>query len=179
MTCDHCGMNCTYKGEDMTFETFKQALSIDNFITIGGGEPTIHPEFEKFLMYAIAHSDSILIITNGKHTERALMIAKLADKLPDSIFWAELSQDEFHEPIDEKVIQAFKGNIRNTSDYLINAGRCDWGADDCICENLFVKPNGYIYQCGCDDSPVVGNVFNDYLELDIDAGCHKSNQWKL
>ena len=161
MFCAHCGMNCTRHGENMSFATFKKAIECNDCITIGGGEPTIHPHFEKFLLYAIAHCESVFIITNGKKTDTALALARLIN---DERFGAELSQDPYHESIDEKVVRAFEGRIRDTSLNLINAGRCDWGKDDCICEgDAFVKPNGDVRQCGCADSPKVGTVFDNEI----------------
>ena len=166
MSCKHCGMNCNSQGEDMSFETFKQALQHDDTITIGGGEPTIHPEFEKFLFYALAHCYSIFVITNGKVTDKALALAKLNEMTDDHYsFGAELSQDPYHEPIEDRVVKAFGKRIRDTSRHLINAGRCDWGDDDaCICEELFVKPNGDVHQCGCDNSPKVGHINDERLK---------------
>ena len=32
----------------------------------------------------------------------------------------------------------------------------------CCCVGLFIKPNGNMYLCGCEDSPCVGNIMNDY-----------------
>jgi len=164
MACEHCGMNCdTISGEHMDFKTFKAALRHDDTITIGGGEPTVHPHFEKFLLYALTNCYSVFIITNGKLTDKALAIARLAE-MDDERFGAELSQDPYHDPIDDVVIDAFKGRIRDTSRNLINAGRCDFGwTEDCICEEAIVKPNGDIHQCGCDDSPKVGTVFDDQI----------------
>jgi MoaA/NifB/PqqE/SkfB family radical SAM enzyme len=163
MSCEHCGMNCTAKGEDMSFDTFKACLKHDDHITIGGGEPTVHPQFEKFLFYALAHCESVFIITNGKLTDKALAIAKLNDMDSDGYtFAAELSQDTYHDPIDPQVVDAFGSCIRDTSDRPIMAGRCDWGDEDiCICEEMFVLPNGDVHQCGCGDSPKVGTVFQD------------------
>jgi len=183
MACEHCGMNCNKQdGENMSFETFKEALKHDDHITIGGGEPTIHPQFEKFLLYALGKCENIFIITNGKKTDTALGLASLND-MSEYQFGAELSQDPYHDPIDEKVVKAFEGHIRDTSQKPINAGRCDWGNNECICEDMFVKPNGDVYQCGCDDSPKVGNVFDDTVKpmnsTEDDWGewiCHKQVQ---
>ena len=165
MACEHCGMNCNKQdGENMSFETFKEALKHDDHITIGGGEPTIHPQFEKFLLYALGHCECVFVITNGKKTDTALGLAALND-MNEYQFGAELSQDPYHEPIAEEVVKAFEGRIRDTSNHLINSGRCDWGDDDvCICDgSAFVLPNGEVNQCGCGHSPQVGTVFDEEL----------------
>ena len=147
----------------MDFRTFKAALKHADSICIGGGEPTIHPKFEKFLFYALAHCDYIQMVTNGSITNTALALAKL-NQMGEG-FYAELSQDPYHDPIEQKVIDAFKNRIWDTSKHLINAGRCDFGVrDDCICDgDPFVKPNGDVHQCGCEDSPKVGTVFDKEL----------------
>ena len=178
MLCSHCAMNCTAKGQDMTFKTFKQIVDMgyDSSIFIGGGEPTIHSQFEKFLFYALANSEYVGMVTNGKITNRALALARIANK-EDCLFTCDLSIDPFHEPIDQRVINAFEGNIRDTSHNLTNAGRCDFGVKGfCIYDgDPFIKPNGNVYQCGCVDSPKVGNVFEGFNSLHIDGEwiCHK------
>jgi len=182
MLCAHCGMNCTAKGEDMSFKTFKQAIKMaGEAIVIGGGEPTIHPKFEQFLFYAMAHCEYVLVITNGKLTDKAIALARLANKEDSNNVChlsAALSQDDYHEEIDERVVAEFDGYIRNTSHHLTNAGRCNFGEDGCICEgDPFVKPNGDVHQCGCEDSPKVGDVFNGFQSLtdhgDGEWSCHK------
>lgn len=43
--------------------------------------------------------------------------------------------------------------------------------DFCMCEDMFVAPGGTIYQCGCEDSPMIGYVgdcFDNY-----EHGCYK------
>lgn len=173
MSCKHCGMSCTKNGEDMTLKTFRNALKYsDGMITLGGGEPTLHPKFYQMLMESIGESESVHIITNGSITKISLTLAKLAEK---GVISAELSQDPYHDEIDEKVVKAFtvdcnnkKENdyrdIRNTSNHLVNAGRCDFGhSEGCICEDLVVKPSGEVRGCGCDTAPVFGNVNNEVI----------------
>jgi len=111
MNCAHC---CNYEGEGehMPFSTFKKVLDrwhLDilehkKTITIGGGEPTTHPEFWKILDYTMRYGRPILA-TNGKKTEDALLLEELDRKGKIGVT---LSLDEWHEPIDEKVIRAFK-----------------------------------------------------------------------
>jgi len=154
MSCEHCGMNCTAQGEDMTPKTFKNALSYcDEVVSIGGGEPTIHPKFKQFLFDAIGHCEYVWMATNGSMTEIALTLSKMAKK---GIISCALSQDPYHDPIDEKVVEAFTQGqknalagehdcreIRNVYGNEINGGRCDFGKEDgCICSGLIVRPNG-------------------------------------
>lgn len=61
MGCTHCLSDCKPEGKHMTFETFQQAIKFnfdragDSPILISGGEPTEHPEFEKFLGYVLMY----------------------------------------------------------------------------------------------------------------------------
>jgi len=87
MHCAHCGMSCTAQGEDMSLQTFRQALEYsEDTVAIGGGEPTIHPLFWQ------------------KMTETALALAGLAKR---GIIGCDLSQDDYHEPVDPRVVEAF------------------------------------------------------------------------
>ncbi len=169
MTCSHCGFSCTKKGTDMSLTTFNNALKYcDEIITIGGGEPTLHPKFWEIIAKSIAHYD-VWLATNGSITDSALTLAKMAAK---GVLACDLSLDDYHDPIDPKVIQAFQNNkknyltqndndsrgVRNVNGSEVNAGRCDFGIDDCICEDIIIKPNGDVKACGCVDAPTFGNV---------------------
>jgi len=80
MSCAHCCFSCTTQGEDMSIETFKNCLEFDNeYIILGGGEPTIHPLFWQLLGLSIS-SGEVWLATNGKETSIALALAKMAKK---------------------------------------------------------------------------------------------------
>jgi hypothetical protein len=82
----------------------KAALQLDDeIISIGGGEPTIA---------VVNTTQPPWLITNGKLTKDDL---KLADLTKRGIVYCELSKDKYHDPIDPKVINAFKDHIRNTT----------------------------------------------------------------
>ena len=182
MTCEHCGMNCTNEGEDMSMEIFKACLKEDDIITLGGGEPTIHPDFWNFLVESIATVDETFIITNGSMTETSIILAKLIDK---EVIGGQLSLDPYHDVIDERVERAFYNlgkseyngayiGIRDTSEKLVNAGRCDFGiSDDCICPGTVVKPNGDVYPCGCDDAPKIGHIIDGYDHNLCSGECYR------
>jgi len=165
-------MNATEKGSDMTRETFIKACDLaeqygDN-ITLGGGEPTLHPLFFDFIGIALSYAnvcDEMIpfIITNGKETDIALKLAQLAKR---GVVSAELSQDEYHESIDHIVIEAFTSKQRfgfdreNNNDFrgirsvkrILSRGRGKQvpnAKDECACEDMFITPQGKIYACGC------------------------------
>jgi len=180
MECPHCCYACTAKGEDMSLKTFKQALELvedsGSTVCIGGGEPTLHPKFWDFIVLALGNEyiECVWMATNGKKTESALRLAAMAKK---GILSVALSQDSYHEPIEEKVIEAFKVDprrqhdrdfreIRNVDDHVIKAGRAEteqeWQREnDCVCNELFVDPKGNIWRCGCKEE-LLGHVSTGY-----------------
>jgi organic radical activating enzyme len=118
MTCEHCCFACTSKGVDLpkelAFRAIDQAAENCDSITIGGGEPTLHPDFWEILAYAIEQGENVAeswvsIITNGKRTEDALALAFLADHC---LLSAELSQDSYHDPVNPLVVETFKDHSR-------------------------------------------------------------------
>lgn len=122
MKCSHCGFACTSRGKDMTEDIFKASLQLaidyEDHITLGGGEPLLHPLFFKFAYQAIdglldvsdnSGFTAVGIVTNGKCTNEAKHLAKMAKT---GLISARLSQDQYHEPIDASVIRAFTKHIR-------------------------------------------------------------------
>jgi len=186
MHCAHCGMSCTAQGEDMSLQTFRQALEYsEDTVAIGGGEPTIHPLFWQFLGEAMACCEDVWLATNGKMTETALALAGLAKR---GIIGCDLSQDDYHEPVDPRVVEAFtvdqkraynsttcdQRGIRNVMGHEVKAGRCDFGEEGCICPDLFVKPDGQVYLCGCEDAPCIGSVLDGFnVPEDYSGECWK------
>jgi hypothetical protein len=191
-------------------DTFRQALEVceeyGSTPFIGGGEPTVHPEFETILLESIAYAGDICegsvgIVTNGKLKKRAMMLVSLAK---GGVITAELSRDQYHEPIDYSVVKAFeslggtarwKYGVRDTSDggrrEPLPHGRAKtevlgWDEEDrhddsrddgdCPCEQWVVKPNGDIHQCGCDDSPKVGSL-SEGIESPLNNACCRSHEW--
>ena len=163
----------------MSLETFRNALDMcTDYMVLGGGEPTIHPLFERFLLEAMAHpnidTDGVCVITNGLMTQRALMIANLTKKhFVDG--W--VSFDQYHDTgrVKPEVYKAFAGRLRISS--LMPAGRAvtvlgEEFTDECTCEDYIVKPNGDIMQCGCDDTPRVGNVNSGEFDSPDFGCCH-------
>ena len=193
MSCPHCCMNAPRGGKAtfMSRKVFDKALEIaqeyGSGITLGGGEPTMHPNFLEWVVDAsLACIDAsmdmdapaVLVVTNGKKTETALKLAKLAHL---GVVCADLSQDSFHDEIDERVVEEFtrynKGSrwgerqrgyagIRNVDGKVLARGRAVENSlsdeDRCACWALFIKPNGDFYQCGCAITKL-GNILTDEI----------------
>ena len=115
MTCAHCCYAATMKGRDMTLKMFKTILKKwsgtintgSNYIVLGGGEPTMHPEFWEFVEYA-QRCGYPWLATNGSNTETALKLCEMAKTGELS---CALSIDEWHDPIDPEVVKAFKDDM--------------------------------------------------------------------
>ena len=105
----------------MSRETYMDALMMavryGEYVTIGGGEPTIHPEFFDFLdktieLYELGDIKMPpFMVTNGKIKGKAL---KLLDKYIDQErpVYVQLSQDDFHDHIDPEVVQRYRAHER-------------------------------------------------------------------
>ena len=197
MTCAHCCMNATTKGEDMSLDTFKRIIDeycIDNYITLGGGEPTLNPKFNDMLMYSLAHCESVFMVTNGSITDTAITLAALnsVDK-----FTCLLSQDEYHDFIDPKVIEAFykasedvgrknefqQDFIRDAGSNLIPVGRAltneiaDESIIGCGTGGPIIKPSGEAYWCICEGAPKLDldDIPYDYYDNDYCWSTYKQN----
>lgn len=175
MACDHCCFACNKTdGENMSIRTFLKAVAFsENYtgdITLGGGEPTIHPKFWEFFGIAMGSAiESLWLATNGKKKETTIRLANIASH--NDFFSVTLSQDDWHDPINQQVINVFKHNnleIRNVGagnygeGHISNVGSAYenniGNNDDCTCQSMFVKPDGEIKFCGCADSISLGNV---------------------
>ena len=189
MHCAHCLFSCTGKGSFMTAEVFEKCLAIANEysmdITLGGGEPTLHPQFLKWTMQAVLATvetsmeqdgPAVMVITNGKKTEVALTLAKLAHL---GVVQAELSQDEWHEYIDPQVVKEFSrykvkeygttskslARIRTVNRIVVKGRAAEnylGDHDECGCSCLFIAPNGDFYRCGCKKTKL-GNLLTDEI----------------
>jgi len=184
MTCAHCCFSCTAEGEDMSCEVYAKALDVaGDCISIGGGEPTLHSHFWEFLLDAVVYADNVWLATNGSRTKDALRLAALAKK---KAIGCSLSLDEYHAPIDPKVVKAFKGigidgSIKDTSNHLASVGRAAEnqldGQDGCGCPGGVIKPNGDIFVCGCPDSIQIGTVWEPQIEVleEYEYDCIRGN----
>lgn len=175
MSCGHCCYSCSPRKKNfMSMETFSKALNVivdyGEYVSIGGGEPTCHPEFWHMLIDAIASdAEGVWLATNGKNTKDALKLAGLAKK---NVIDCELSQDEWHDPIDQRVVSAFR-NINGRPSFrtvtkISKSGRgknISGSKNMCPCEDIFIDPHGNVFSCGCKKHKF-GTVFDvDHSEI--------------
>jgi len=168
MSCEHCCSNCTAVGVDMSAEVFAAALDLaadhGEYVTLGGGEPTLHPLFGHFLIDALARGTyfdgGVHVITNGTDKRMSLLLARLARA---EVLVAELSLDEYHDRwlVDDAVVKAFSdehgrargGMIRSVTRILPVGRALENGIytedDGCCCDDLLVGADGTLWRCGC------------------------------
>jgi MoaA/NifB/PqqE/SkfB family radical SAM enzyme len=220
MHCPHCGYSCSAKGKDISIQTIYNIISLikdidEQFIVIGGGEPTIHPNLWEILGLLFStrnecsEESSIFIITNGKETETVKSLIYLGLSCAIGL---ELSTDKYHSPIDKEIKDLFAKYSKQSErdrrrclgerdvarfNTLIPAGRAknlavSFSEESCICDDIFITPEGDVKICGCEDSPIIGNVNNekigvltkniclvrDYLSEKLSRPCCKSYKEK-
>lgn len=181
MACAHCCYSCGPRKKNfITTKMFEAALEFDNgYLAIGGGEPTLHPQFWEFVGIGLAVCDGVWLATNGSQTKITLRLANMARR---GVLGCALSQDFYHSQIDQKVIDAFKGaenygyrradndlrEIRDVSYNVVRQGRAIrtqvWQEEGCGCEGLMVDPLGNIWSCGC-KKLLLGHVLTGWNEV--------------
>jgi hypothetical protein len=212
MKCPHCcyAYGNGKPGKYMEWKLYKKIIDMyademnkrEAFITLGGGEPTLHPEFWRMITYGMSKG-RVWLATNGSQTETALTLCELAKKGYLSVA---LSLDDYHDPIDERVIAAFSEGMKTypaegyTEQFPEDEDSCDGRSirtvkkpfpggrakdfapedrrEGCPCNELQIKVNGDLYPCGCDDAPLIGTVDDGITDekwryYDVFLGCWK------
>lgn len=193
MSCGHCIFGCSKhkKGTDMPWGIFKKAIKACEVqrgrACFGGGEPTLHPDFWKYLGHALeADIPYFWMATNGSKTRRILALLDLAASKTSRIVLC-LSRDKWHDPIDASVVYRFEKEgweIRDNEGKISHNGSAEengiWDTHDCHCAGTHVKVSGAMYPCGCDDAPLLGyvqdnpdaKILHAISELGLGKGCH-------
>lgn len=235
MKCAHCCYSCSMRGKHGDYNTIIDMVAFardyGEVISIGGGEPTLHPRFFDILKVCLEDFDYVWMATNGSKTDIMYRLANIIDQedygedycncdsedLNDEDYYCEceyngiyqedklsvaLSQDCFHDPIDDKIIDMWtrrskngggKGShfeirdVSNSRDGVIEAGRAKrtgsgW-AEGCVCSDIFIKPDGKLRLCGCIRSPVIGDIWQGIDEkwtnvIQEDEGYQGTNCYK-
>jgi len=162
-------------------------------INIGGGEPTLHPDFWGILGECMGSFDYVWLATNGSQTKIALKLAKMAK---NGVIGCDLSRDQWHDPIDPRVVEAFTKKITengendhreirdvSSSNFLspFRNPKKGGSTENCPCNDTIIMPDGKLKACGCHDAPIVGDIFKGYSFnrdlLDLNDGeCWQKNR---
>jgi MoaA/NifB/PqqE/SkfB family radical SAM enzyme len=142
-------------------------------LTIGGGEPTLHPYFFDIIKLCKKYGfkgEKIWMCTNGSQKE---IMKKLHQMALHEEIQITISRDKFHKKLDPEVEKWFTSN-RMYDDFRTFQSATDpmpigrWQGKksdrkgECCCLGPFIRPNGKVYQCGCPKAIHVGNVFQGF-----------------
>jgi len=190
MDCMHCCYACNMRGRHMPLDRVKKAITMmkrlsddESCICLGGGEPTLHPNFFEILKICMKKFNHVWLATNGSQTAsmyRLLHIIRGTDSelfgrkrgkeiIRDQNVTVCLSLDKWHSAIDTNIVGLWKEfknedgfEIRDVGNKLARQGRAvTYSIGDynrCVCDSLFFKWNGNIHVCGCNGAPIVGCV---------------------
>jgi hypothetical protein len=136
MSCSHCCYSCGKNGKHGDYYTILRGIEFardmgDESISIGGGEPTLHPRFFDILRKCMQNFDYVWMATNGSKTKSMYRLSSILNDCdyenfdctcseedgycqcydnPEIIGNSEnrlsvaLSQDYFHDQIDSRIV---------------------------------------------------------------------------
>lgn len=123
MMCPHCLNSCVPDDKHMSVKDAKQAMDLAAFLkcqmlTVGGGEPTMHPKFAELMEYACSKFKAVTVCTNGTWAVRGLSNYSCANDdtvinllcAHDNLFFQVTSIPEYYQHSD-KVIDAIKNKV--------------------------------------------------------------------
>jgi len=83
MSCSHCCYSCSMRGKHGEYETIIDSIAFardcTDSISIGGGEPTLHPRFFDILKHCLDDFDYVWMATNGSQTDTMYRLANIID----------------------------------------------------------------------------------------------------
>jgi MoaA/NifB/PqqE/SkfB family radical SAM enzyme len=84
MKCSHCCYSCSTRGKHGEYNTIVDAVAFSrdytDSISIGGGEPTIHPRFFDILKICLEDFDYVWMATNGSRTDVMWRLANIINQ---------------------------------------------------------------------------------------------------
>ena len=148
MNCSHCCYSCSMRGKHGDLGVILRGIEFaytydDSHIVIGGGEPTLHPDFFIILKKCLVLFDSVWMATNGSQTAVMHRLARIINGCDyetfkceceasekDSGYWdcncnhdiisqedkltVAVSNDYFHDPINETIMETWRKRSKTT-----------------------------------------------------------------
>lgn len=103
MSCKHCCYSCTMKGKHgalpQIIDNIRFASDYSDCVAIGGGEPTLHPDFFEILRRCIDTFSFVWMATNGSQTNAMYRLVDIINghDYPECNCAEELEPEEFEE----------------------------------------------------------------------------------
>lgn len=175
MACAHCIYSCGLKkGRHMSMDTFRQAVlvaeSYDSPITIGGGEPTLHPDLLAMLGIASLTADlPPFMVTNGTCSKKLWSLLMRAQKREhidvrvSNDLWHDTSMIRDWVREDADCHKLWWGDKSNDHRTLIRQGRAkrNWKKLLWECEQSGIRLNAIESECGYPRVAPDGRVWAD------------------
>lgn len=193
--CGHCCYSCNKNGKHMpqhiALDAIRFASNYTETIAIGGGEPTLHPDFDMILAHCLNAFGYTWLATNGSRNRKMEMLYRLLTEG----FWeideyraiqadrkrlaVTLSNDYYHKVFWtdetyrwERIWRQHRFELRDvtvSNKGVIRQGRAAKNNDymtegDCVCSTNIIKPSGGVYFCGCKDAPKIGTIWGSISE---------------
>lgn len=192
MKCAHCCYSCNKNGKHMPRNVWQDAIRFaekwdSEVISIGGGEPTLHPDFFEILQRCMWGFSYVWMATNGSRTKTMRRLVNILNGedyyngeenaiIPEKDqFSVELSTDYYHDPISDEIRDYWERMTKakrpgfGLRDVTQGHGPVEQGRakrtssamrDGCCCPELTIRPDGKIKVCGCTNSPIIGDIWN-------------------
>lgn len=185
MTCAHCCYSCGKNGKHADYNTVIDMIAFarnydDSSITIGGGEPTLHPRFFDILKCCLEDFEYVWFATNGSQTKTMYRLADIingndidnvectceTDEERDycscydnaDIIYQEnklsvaLSLDPWHDPINQRIVDIWKRNSQKHGHSHFEIRNVSTSIDGPAAQGRAKKTGaGYGKQCVCAD----------------------------
>jgi len=201
MRCEHCMFACSAVGEDMARDVWEAALRITwdahGYITLGGGEPTLHPHFRDYLAQALDARNNlgerlrVQVITNGTNEDVCMEMLDMYRRMRADAhgtwlrFRVAISVDEWHDRDmqSDAVLRAYanEGLIHTLDGLAVAEGRAvglpersrrvaNYSPDTDFAVRLRVAPSGVLtHYCEPSRSKSLGDARAVYVERALDS----------
>lgn len=185
---EDCNRSCVYcfaqerqnqsskKSEQMTFEEFREILDFLDQSQIKecnllGGEPSLHPELDRFIVYALMRDFRVGVFSNGMWPRS--LIQRLKTQLEEIelnpeenrlTFMINVNEPEYHAPGEKEAIERFFQSFGGFCSLSFNIFKRGHDYDHLIeyIERFKIKPQVRVGLT----HPIKGAIDNQYLALD-------------
>lgn len=148
----NCPFCCMYSGSNnsifMSFEKYAEILDLYDdieLLQIEGGEPVLHPQFKKFIEYALSLKkiNAICVLTNGV-------------AFSNTAIWLKSMSHEYNAPISVKV--SFNYFLDSFPDHFETVKKM---VEDVSSDDMFIIIGNVRYRPDDEDKELIDRIAND------------------